>query len=380
METAKLARPVYLDCAASTPIRPVVLDAMMPYLTEHFGNPSGGHRMARSSRAAIDDAREVCATLLGFGPHEIVFTSGGTESDNLAIHGVCNLNGIAVCPETEHHAVLYPVESHNGRLVGVTSDGDIDLEHLEAVLDEDVSVVSVMLVNNESGRIIDLDAVAEVRDRCAPQALLHTDAVQAVNWLDIVNAARRADMMSLSGHKFGAPKGIGLLAVRNQVAVVPQILGGGQEADRRRGTHNTAGIVALGAALQCLDESRESEIARLGGLSERLASALTAAIPGCFETISQSERAAGILQIVIEDVESEALLVLLERHGVMAAAAASCASGAMDPSHVLAAMGMERTVAAGSLRLSLGWCTEDWEVEHAVEAIPRCVEQLRGAS
>ena len=144
METAKLDRPVYLDCAASTPVRPVVLDAMMPYLTEHFGNPSGAHRMARSSRAAIDDAREVCATLLGFGPHEIVFTSGGTESDNLAIHGVCGPNGIAVCPETEHHAVLYPVESHNGRLVGVTSDGDIDLEHLEAVLDEDVSVVSVM--------------------------------------------------------------------------------------------------------------------------------------------------------------------------------------------------------------------------------------------
>jgi len=187
-------------------------------------------------------------------------------------------------------------------------------------------------------------------------------------------------MMSLSGHKFGAPKGIGVLAVRNQVALVPQILGGGQEAERRSGTHNTAGIVAIGAALQCLENSRESEIDRLGGLSERLASGLAAAIPGCYETVPRSERAAGLLQIVFEDIESEALLVLLERHGVMASAAASCASGAMDPSHVLAAMGMDRTLAAGSLRLSLGWCTEDWEVEHAVEVVPRCVEQLRGAS
>ncbi len=380
METAKLDRPVYLDCAASTPVKPVVIDAMMPYLTEHFGNPSGAHRMARSSRAAIDDAREICAALLGFGPHEIVFTSGGTESDNLAIHGVCSTTGVAVCPETEHHAVLHPVESHNGRLIKVASDGDVDLEHLKTLLDGDVSVLSVMLVNNESGRIIDLEPIAELRDRYAPQALLHTDAVQAINWLDIVDVGRRADMMSFSGHKFGAPKGIGVLAVRNQVALVPQLLGGGQEAERRSGTHNTAGIVALGAALQSLEKSRKSEIDRLGTLNERLACGLVAAIPGCFTTIPQSKRAAGILQIVIEGIESEALLVLLEREGIMASAAASCASGAMDPSHVLAAMGMDRTLAAGSLRLSLGWCTEDWEIEHAVEVVPGCVEQLRGKS
>jgi len=380
MKTAQVERPVYLDCAASTPVRPEVLDAMMPYFTEHFGNPSGVHRMARSSRAAIDDAREICGQLLGFGPHEIVFTSGGTESDNLAIHGVCGQGGIAVCPETEHHAILHPVESHQGRLIKVNRVGDIDLKHLETLLDENVSVLSVMLVNNESGKIIDLEPIADLRDRYAPQAVLHTDAVQAINWLEIVDASSRADMVSISGHKFGAPKGIGVLAVRNHVTIAAQLLGGGQEAERRSGTHNTAGIVAIGAALQHLEKSRQNEIARLGVLSEQLAEGLHSAIPGCFETIPRAERAAGLLQLVIEDIESEALLVLLERHGVMASAAASCASGAMDPSHVLAAMGMDRALAAGSLRLSVGWCTQEWEIEHAVRVIPRCVEQLRGAS
>ena len=380
MVTAKSHRPAYLDCAASTPVRSSVLDSMLPYLTEHFGNPSGAHRMARSSRAAIDDARDICAAALGFDPHGIVFTSGGTESDNLAIHGACGAQGRAICPETEHHAVLYPVEAHNGCFVKVTETGDIDLEHFETLLDLDLSIISVMLVNNESGRVIDLEPIADLRDRFAPQALLHTDAVQAVNWLDVAAAAERADMMSLSGHKFGAPKGVGVLAIRKQVGITPQLLGGGQEAERRSGTHNTAGIDALGAAIQCLHESRASEIERLGSLSTRLAEGLTAAIPRCYETVPRSHRAAGLLQLVIEGIESEALLVLLERHDIMASAAASCASGAMDPSHVLAAMGFERAAAAGSLRLSLGWCTEEWEIDHALEFIPKCVEQLRGNS
>ena len=378
MEKVKAHRPAYLDCAASTPVRSRVVDSMMPYLTEHFGNPSGAHRMARSSRAAIDDAREICADVLGFDPHGIVFTSGGTESDNLAIHGACGARGKAICPETEHHAVLYPVEAHNGRLAKVTAEGDIDLEHLKTLLDYDVSVISVMLVNNESGRIVDLEPIAELRDRCAPQALLHTDAVQAVNWLDVAEAAQRADMVSLSGHKFGAPKGVGVLAIRNQVGITPQLLGGGQEAERRSGTHNTAGIVAFGTAIRCLHESRASEIERLGALSVRLAEGLTASIPSCYETVPRANRVAGLLQLVIEGIESEALLVLLERHDIMASAAASCASGAMDPSHVLAAMGFERAAAAGSLRLSLGWCTQDWEIEQALEFVPKCVEQLRG--
>lgn len=380
MESQKLDRPAYLDCAASTPVRPTALEAMMPYLTHQFGNPSGAHRLARSSRRAIDEAREVCAALLGFDPHGIVFTSGGTESDNLAIHGACASSGVAACPATEHHAVLYPVQSHGGRIIKVTSEGDVDLDHLEAVLDDDVAVLSVMLVNNESGRIVDLEPIADVRDRVAPRALLHTDAVQAVNWMDITKAASRADLMSLSGHKFGAPKGVGVLATRPHVTLAPQLLGGGQEAERRSGTHNTAGIVALGTALQCLHESRTTEIVRLGLLSDRLAEGLVAAIPDCYETIREPHRAAGLLQLLIADVESEALLVLLERFDLMASAAASCASGAMDPSHVLAAMGVDRVAAAGSLRLSIGWCTEEWEIDRALEVVPNCVHQLRGAT
>ena len=363
-------------------MRPSAVEAMLPFFETLFANPSGAHRMARASRAAIDDAREIAASALGFDPHGIVFTSGGTEADNLAVRGVTAATGTtAVCPATEHHAVLHPVEAVGGRYVRVGADGEVDLEHLAAQLDPDagpqVGLVSVMLANNESGVIADLDAVAEVVRRCAPDALLHTDAVQGVNWTDVAAAARSADLLSLSGHKFGGPKGVGVLAVRPGVALSAQQLGGGQEADRRSGTHNTAGIVAFGAALAELTEHREADICRIAALSGRLADGLVAAIDGCTETVARSRRAAGICQLLIEGIETEALLVLLDRFDVMASAAASCASGAMEPSHVLAAMGVDRVAAAGSLRLSLGWCSEPWEIDRAIEAIPQCVEQLR---
>ncbi|WP_420438763.1 cysteine desulfurase family protein [Candidatus Poriferisodalis sp.] len=375
-------RPAYLDCAASTPMRPCAVEAMVPFLETQFANPSGAHRMARRSRAAIDDAREVAAHALGFDPHGIVFTSGGTEADNLAVHGVTSATGTtALCPATEHHAVLHPVEAVGGRKVRVDAGGVVDLEHLAAQLHPDagppVGLVSVMLVNNESGVVADLDAVAEVVRRHAPDATLHTDAVQGVNWVDVAAAASAVDLLSLSAHKFGGPKGVGLLAVRPEVPLSAQLLGGGQEADRRSGTHNTAGIAALGAALAELTATRDADVCRIGALAARLAVGLLGAIDGCAETVTRSSRAAGICQLLIEDIETEALLVLLDRFDVMASAAASCASGAMEPSHVLAAMGVDRQAAAGSLRLSLGWCTEPWEIDRAIEAIPQCVKQLR---
>ena len=338
--------------------------------------------MARRSRAAIDDAREIAACALGFDPHGIVFTSGGTEADNLAVRGVtAATRTTALCPATEHHAVLHPVEAVGGRKVRVDSGGAVDLEHLAAQLAPEagppVGLVSVMLVNNESGVIADLDALAEVVRAHSPDALLHTDAVQGVNWIDIAAAARSADLLSLSAHKFGGPKGVGLLAIRPEVPLSAQLLGGGQEADRRSGTHNTAGIAALGAALGELTQTRDADICRIGTLADRLADGLLTAIDGCAETVARSCRAAGICQLLLEGIETEALLVLLDRYDVMASAAASCASGAMEPSHVLGAMGVDRQAAAGSLRLSLGWCTEPWEIERAIESIPRCVEQLR---
>ena len=363
-------------------MRPCAVEAMTPFFSAQFANPSGAHRMARASRAAIDDAREIAACALGFDPHGIVFTSGGTEADNLAVRGVCGATGTAaLCPATEHHAVLGPVIAAGGRFVRVDAGGSVDLEHLAAQLAADagppVGLVSVMLVNNESGVIADLDVVADVVREHAPDALLHTDAVQGVNWVDIAEAARPADLLSLSAHKFGGPKGVGVLAIRSGVTLSAQQLGGGQEADRRSGTHNTAGIAALGAALAELTATRDTEIRRIAVLADRLADGLRAAIDGCAETVDRSSRAAGICQLLIDGIETEALLVLLDRFDVMASAAASCASGAMEPSHVLAAMGVDRYAAAGSLRLSLGWCTEPWEIERAVEAIPRCVEQLR---
>ena len=370
-------RTTYLDCAASTPIRPSVLELMMPYLRDQYGNPSGAHRMARKARAAIDDSREQVAEAIGFSPHGIVFTSGGTESDNLGIKGFSDRPGFVMCPETEHHAVLHPVEILGGKKVRVTNEGQVDLDHLSELLKSTTSLVSVMMVNNESGAICDLDKVAEVIEDVSPGTLLHTDAVQAVNWVDIKKAASKADLLSLSGHKFGAPKGVGVLALREGVAIQAQMLGGGQEAERRSGTHNTAGIVAFGAALMELTLSRDSEISRLTKERDRLVDGLLATIDGCAETVPRSSRSAGITQLVIEGIESEALLVLLERDNVMASAAASCASGAMEPSHVLAAMGMDRTTAAGSLRLSLGWCTESMEIDVALEVIPKAVEQLR---
>lgn len=363
-------------------MRPCAIEAMTLFFDNQFANPSGAHRMARVSRAAIDDAREIAACALGFDPHGIVFTSGGTEADNLAVRGVASATRTtALCPATEHHAVLHPVEAVGGRYVNVDAGGNVDLEHLAAQLaagaGPPVGLVSVMLVNNESGVIADIDAVAAVVHEHAPGALLHTDAVQGVNWVNIAEAAGSADLLSLSAHKFGGPKGVGVLAIRPGVTLSAQQLGGGQEADRRSGTHNTAGIAALGAALGELNESRDHEIRRIREMADRLADGLVAAIDGCTETVERSSRAAGICQLLIDGIETEALLVLLDRFDVMASAAASCASGAMEPSHVLAAMGVERHAAAGSLRLSLGWCTEPWEVERALEAIPACVEQLR---
>ncbi|HCB34563.1 MAG TPA: cysteine desulfurase [Acidimicrobiaceae bacterium] len=389
-------------------MRPNAVEAMLPYLAGEFANPSGAHRMARRSRCAVDDAREVVADALGFGPHGVVFTSGGTEADNLAVRGVTEATGtVALCPATEHHAVLHPVAASGGRTVAVDSDGVVDLDHLAAQLDAGagapVGLVSVMLVNNESGVVADLDAVADVVRERAPDALLHTDAVQGVNWTDVAAATAPADLVSLSGHKFGGPKGVGVLAMRDSTRIAAQMLGGGQEAERRSGTHNTAGIVAFGSALAELSATREGDVARIAVERDRLADGLTGRIEGCRLSVDPKRlatvrpgaggngaggngaggngagagRAAGLCQLLIEGIETEALLVLLDRCDVMASAAASCASGAMEPSHVLAAMGCDRATAAGSLRLSLGWCTQPWEVDRALEAIPECVSRLR---
>ncbi|HSH22518.1 MAG TPA: cysteine desulfurase family protein [Acidimicrobiales bacterium] len=371
----------YLDHAATTPMRPRCTEAMLEFLGPRWGNPSGGHALARAARQAIDEARDVVAACLGARPSEVVFTGGGTEADNLAITGViARQGGTAVCSAVEHHAVLGPVEALGGRVVDVHSDGRIDLDALDAALDGQVGVVSLMLANNEVGTIQPLaDAAALVGER-APGAVVQTDAVQAVSWLDVAQLAAPAHLVAVSAHKFGGPQGVGALVVRHGVAVEPLLRGGGQERDRRSGTHNVAGIVGMAAALADTVADRAAMVERVTTRRDRLADGLLAAIPGTTESGPRATKVAGTCSLLIEGIESEALLVLLDREGICATAASSCASGAAEPSHVLAAMGVPRALAYGSLRLSLGWTTTDAEVDHALEVIPPAVAQLRERS
>ncbi len=371
----------YLDHAATTPMRPECTEAMLPFLGPRWGNPSGGHALARDARRAVDEARDVVAACLGAEPGEVVFTGGGTEADNLAVIGAVARHGrVAVCSAVEHHAVLHPVEALGGRVVGVHGDGRVDLAALDAALDAQVGVVSLMLANNEVGTVQPLaEAAALVAER-SPAAVVHTDAVQAVSWLDVATLTAPAHLVAVSAHKFGGPQGVGALVVRDGVAVEPLLRGGGQERERRSGTHNVAGIVGMAAALAATVEQRGETVERVGALRDRLADGLLAAIPGCTESGTRSTKVAGTCSLLIEGIESEALLVLLDRKGICATAASSCASGAAQPSHVLAAMGVPRALAYGSLRLSLGWTTTGAEVDHALAVIPGAVAQLRERS
>lgn len=361
---------------------------MAPFLEDRYGNPSGSHRLARDAVRAVDEARERVAAALGCAPGEVVFTSGGTESDNQAVTGgMPPRSGVPVCSAVEHHAVLDPVEALGGRTVAVDAAGRVDLDALAGVLDEvgdGVSVVSVMLANNETGVINDLAAVAAVvraHEPEVPRVPLHTDAVQAAAWLDLAVAAAPADLVSVSGHKLGGPKGIGALVVRQHTSIRPLVLGGGQERGRRSGTLNVAGIVGLAAALEATVEQRAATNDRVAALRDRLAEGLVAAVPGAVETaVRGGDRSAvlpGICHLCIEGVDAETLLFLLESEGVMASAASSCSSGAQQSSHVLAAMGVPEQMARGSLRLSLGWDSTDDDVEAALRAVPVAVARVR---
>ena len=382
----------YFDHAASTPVHPEVIEAMREYFDGCYANPTGAHRMARDARRATDDARDVLAEALGARPGEIVFCGSGTEADNLAVFGAAAASGgTVVCTAVEHPAVLRPVEQLGGRVVGVDGHGALDLDALAAALDDSVRLVSVMLANNETGVVYPLGEVAEVLRRHAPQAVLHTDAVQAFPWLDVASLAAPADLISVSAHKFGGPKGVGALVVREPVALQAQLVGGGQESERRSGTPNVTGIVGMARAATITLADRADVVARVSRLRDRLADGLRALVPGVVESgvnptsgtlspVDRSGKVAGSCHLCFEGVESEALLFLLERDGVYASAASACASGAEHPSHVLAAMGYPRSLAQGSLRLSLGAASSETEVDVALAVLPGAVAQLRRAA
>lgn len=384
------AEETYLDWAASTPMRPEALAAMMQAAQDGYGNPTGAHHRARVGRRIVDDARDQVADAMGAQPSEIIFCGSGTEADNLAIFGTHAVRGGNVaCSAAEHHAVLHPVEYLGGTVIGIDHVGQLDLDQLRSIANDDLAVVSVMLANNETGVVQRLEVIRAILDEHAPNALLHTDAVQAFPWLDVAELAAPADLISLSGHKFGGPKGVGVLVVRSDATIKPQILGGGQEFELRSGTHNVAGIAAFGVAAELMSNERAQVVEKVATLRDRLVNGIKQVLPDTIESArdnigggddSDVAKVAGSAHVCFPGIESEALLFKLERVGIYASAASSCASGAQDPSHVLAAMGYPRELAAGSLRMSLGFGTTDADIDRALAIIPECVQTLRAAS
>ncbi|MDQ1496976.1 MAG: cysteine desulfurase [Actinomycetota bacterium] len=362
---------------------------MLPFLQGSFGNPSGQHAAARVAKTAVEEAREQVAAALGAKPAEIVFTGGGTEADNLALKGAARsardrgLGDGVVTTAVEHHAVLHSCD-RLGRdgfrvaRVGVDHDGVVDLEALAAALDDRTTIVSVMLANNEVGTVQPLAAVAAVVAERAPRAVLHTDAVQAAAWLDVATEAADAALVAVSAHKFGGPKGVGALVVRTGARLVPVIDGGGQERDLRSGTHNVAGIVGMAAALTATVARRAEEAPRVAALRDRLAGGIVAGLPDGAVRLNGDPpgKLVNNCHLAFPGVEAEALLLLLDRDGVCASAGSSCASGALEPSHVLSAMGLPLDLARSSVRLTVGWPTTGAEVDEAVAVIIAGVERL----
>ncbi|MCY4457796.1 MAG: cysteine desulfurase family protein [Acidimicrobiaceae bacterium] len=378
------ASEIYLDHAASTMVRAEAQEAWLAATAAHYANPTGAHKAARDARRALDDARDLLAAQLGRPPAEVVFTSGGSEADNLAVRGtLAARGGVAVCSAGEHHAVLEPVEHANGLIVPLNAEGQVTPEALANTLQsaENVSIVSIIAVNNETGAINDLKALSAVVRDYAPNALLHTDAVQALCWVDLAEAINDVDMVSITGHKVGAPVGTGALFVRSEVELEAQILGGGQERGRRAGTPDVAGAAAFAAAVESTVAQRPGELTRLAKLRDRLVDGLVerlggVVVPTLLGKGHDDGVAAGIAHICLAGVEAEALLFLLDVVGVRASAASSCSSGAQDPSHVLAAMGVPRELAQGSLRLSLGHNTTSTDIETAIDLIADAVVRL----
>ena len=376
----------YLDHAASTPVQPCAVAAMTDVLTNCHGNPSGSHRVAREANLRLDAARATIAESFGLKPGNLVFTSGGTEADALAIHGALLRGGpdsVVVCSAIEHHAVLDPTHRTGGRTVAVTTDGVLDLDDLRRILTElndagtPVALVSIMSANNESGVVQPVAEAADIIRELAPDALVHSDAVQCPAWHDMAPLVEVVDMLSVSAHKFGGPKGTGFLAVKNHVALPPLQLGGGQERGRRGGTQNVPGIVAMAAAAEFVAGERIAQARRVAALRDRMVDQICIALPDAVLTGAKADRLPNIAHMCFHGIESEAMLFLLEKDDVMASAASSCSSGAQQASHVLAAMDVPNNVARGAVRLSLGYTSTPEDADAAAQAVVSAVRKSR---
>ncbi len=378
---------IYLDHAATTPLRREVLDAMLPYFTESFGNPSSAHAFGRAARAGLDEAHERVAARLHAEPREIVFTSGGTEANNLALKGAAWAGKARghriVTSSVEHHAVghtLRYLEKFGFEIVELPVDryGRVDPDQLEAAMTDRTILVSIMLANNEVGTI---QPIAEIARQVGAHkgVLFHVDAVQAAPYVDLDVAELGADLISLGAHKFEGPKGVGALYVRHGTHILAQQHGGEQERHRRAGTENVAGAVGLAAAYELSCAERPATVARLVDGRERLAAAVLP-VPGVELTGHPTERLPGLLSLIARDTDGSAVSLSLDLEGIAVSVGSACTTGSTEVSHVLTAMGYPEDEARGALRLSLGRTTTDADVATAADVVPRVIASMRVAS
>jgi len=378
---------IYLDHAATTPLRPESLEAMLPFLTEQYGNPSSAHAFGRSARAGLDEAHERVARRLGAEAREIIFTSGGTEANNLAIKGAAWAGKARghriVTSSVEHHAVghtLQYLERFGFEIVEVPVDryGRVDPDQLDAAITDKTILVTIMLANNEVGSV---QPIAEIANRVKAHkgVLLAVDAVQAAPYVDIDVAALPVDMLSIAAHKFEGPKGIGVLFLRHGTHILAQQQGGEQERHRRAGTENVAGAVGLAAAYDLSCDERPETVKRLKRLRERLQKAVLA-VDGTELTGHPKDRLPGLLSIIARDTDGASCALSLDLEGIAASVGSACTTGSTEVSHVLSAMGYPDEEARGALRLSLGRTTTESEIDTAVDVVPRVVASMRMAS
>lgn len=379
-------RTIYLDHAATTPLDPSVLAAMTPYLSDQYGNPSSIHRLGRQALDALDGARDTVARILGATPKEIVFTGGGTESDNLAVKGVALAQRRAgrgahvITSAAEHHAVLHAVEwlealGFEATVLPVDEHGLVRPDDLRAAIRPDTALVSIMYANNEIGTVQPLAELGAIcRERGVP---LHSDAVQAPGSLPLDVRALNVDLLTIAAHKFYGPKGVGALYVRRGTPLMALLSGGGQERRLRAGTENVAGIVGLAAALRQAEERRPAYAARCAQLRDMIVTGVLERVPGTSLNGHPERRLPNNASLTFEDVEGESVLLLLDQHGIAASSGSACSSGSLEASHVLLALGLPHDRALGAVRFSVGRATTEADVAALLEVLPGVIEQLR---
>ena len=380
---------IYADHAGTTAVTPKALEAMLPYFTQGYGNPSSLYAFGQQAKSDLEQARATVARCLNAQPEEIYFTSGGTEADNWALRGVAELmalkgkkTGHIITTAIEHHAILHTAQylekqGYEVTYLPVDGDGLVDPAAVEGAIRPDTILISVMAANNEIGTIQPIAEIGAIAK--AHKVLFHTDAVQAVGHIPVDVEAWNVDLLSLSGHKFGGPKGVGALYMKKPLRLPALIQGGGQEKGRRSGTENVPGAVGLAAALQEAVDHLAEESARLAGLRDQLLEGLTK-LPYAKVTGSRSQRLPGTASFVFEGVEGEALLLHLDAKGICASSGSACSSASLDPSHVLLAIGLPHAIAHGSLRLSLGPDNTQEDVAYILKEVPAVVNYLREMS